>query len=59
MLCGNTLGVCGQHKDAVPTGFAQAVQNLCAAADEEEEEEEEGEKRNSLAPPETVLIATL
>lgn len=45
MLCGNSLGICGQHKDAVPTGFTQAVQNLCAAADEEGEE---GEKRNSL-----------
>lgn len=46
MLCGNSLGICGQHKDAVPTGFTQAVQNLCAAADDDEEEEEE--KRNSL-----------
>lgn len=49
MLCGNSLSICGQHKDMVPTGFTQAVQNLCAVADEEEEEEEEeGEKRNSL-----------
>lgn len=45
MLCSNSLGICGQHRDGVPTGFTQAVQNLCAAADEEEEEEE---KRNSL-----------
>lgn len=59
MPCGNSLGVCGQRKDAVPAGSARAVQTSRADADEEEEEEGDGEKRNSLAPPEMVLIATL